>query len=311
MQNDWVEILLKVNVKDVDLASDIATMTVPYGFYIEDYSDLEQGAREIAHIDLIDEELLKKDREHAVIHIYIEPDENPNEAIDFLKIRLDAANVEYSIDTDNISEDDWANSWKKYFKPIEIGERLLVLPEWEPAPDTDRAILKLDPGAAFGTGTHATTKLCLQILDKSVKGGETVLDIGCGSGILSIAAMLLGAKNATGVDIDALAVKTAKQNAVMNGFDEPQFTAVQGDLADKISGKFDICVANIVADVIIRLCNNVADFMNDGALFITSGIIDSRADEVYSALCGAGFEVQERFESAGWVAFIAKTAVKN
>lgn len=306
MQKDWVEILLKISVADVDSASDIATMTVPYGFYIEDYSDLEQGAREIAHIDLIDEDLLQKDREHAVIHIYIEPTENPNEAVDFLKARLDAEKIVYSLDTENISEDDWANNWKQYFKPTEIGERLLILPEWESAPETERAILKLDPGAAFGTGTHATTKLCLQVLDKVVQGGETVLDIGCGSGILSIASLLLGAKSAVGVDIDSLAVKTAKQNAEKNDYYEPQFTAVQGDLAEKISGKYDICVANIVADVIIRLCENVVDYMNDGALFITSGIIDTRADEVYAALINAGFEVTERFESGGWVAFTAK-----
>lgn len=306
MQKDWVEILLKVSVADVDSASDIATMTVPYGFYIEDYSDLEQGSREIAHIDLIDEDLLQKDREHAVIHIYIEPTENPNEAVDFLKARLDAEKIGYSLDTENISEDDWANNWKQYFKPTEIGERLLILPEWESAPETERAILKLDPGAAFGTGTHATTKLCLQVLDKVVQGGETVLDIGCGSGILSIASLLLGAKSAVGVDIDSLAVKTAKQNAEKNDYYEPQFTAVQGDLAEEISGKYDICVANIVADVIIRLCENVADYMNDGALFITSGIIDTRADEVYAALINAGFEVTERFESGGWVAFTAK-----
>ena len=306
LQKDWVEILLTVGVNDVDMASDIATMTVPYGFYIEDYSDLEQGAREIAHIDLIDEDLLKKDREHAVIHIYIEPTENPNEAADFLKARLDAENIAYSLNTESISEDDWANNWKKYFKPTEIGEKLLILPEWEPVPNTGRAILKLDPGAAFGTGTHATTKLCLQVLDKVVRGGETVLDIGCGSGILSIASLLLGAKSAVGVDIDSLAVKTARQNAEKNDFCEPQFTAVQGDLAEKISGKFDICVANIVADVIIRLCDNVANYMNEGALFITSGIIDSRADEVYSALVNAGFDVAERFDSGGWVAFTAQ-----
>lgn len=306
LQKDWVEILLKIGVADVDSASDIATMTVPYGFYIEDYSDLEQGAREIAHIDLIDEDLLQKDREHAVIHIYIEPTENPNEAVDFLKARLDSENIGYTLSTENISEDDWANNWKQYFKPTEIGERLLILPEWERRPDTDRSILKLDPGAAFGTGTHATTKLCLQVLDKVMAGGETVLDIGCGSGILSIASLLLGAKSAVGVDIDSLAVKTARQNAEMNGYTEPQFTAVQGDLAEKISGKFDICVANIVADVIIRLCENVKDYMNDGALFITSGIIDSRADEVYAALVNAGFTVTERFDSGGWVAFTAK-----
>lgn len=303
---DWTEIILKIGVDDIDTASDIATMTVPYGFYIEDYSDLEQGAREIAHIDLIDEDLLKKDRDTAQIHIYIEPTENPNEAVDYLKTRLDDENIGYEILLDEISEEDWANNWKKYFKPSEVGEHLLILPEWEDVPSTSRKILKIDPGAAFGTGTHSTTKLCLTVLDDVVKGGETVLDIGTGSGILSIASLLLGAKSAVGVDIDSLAVKTARENAEKNGFVEPTFTAIEGDLAQKVSGKFDICVANIVADVIIRLCDSVKNFMNDGGLFITSGIIDTRADEVYETLVSHGFEVTKRFDDGGWVAFVAK-----
>lgn len=307
MQNtEWTEIILKIGVDDVETASDIATMTVPYGFYVEDYSDLEQGAREIAHIDLIDEDLLKKDRNTALIHIYIEPTENPNEAVDYLKTRLDDENIGYEIVLDEISEEDWANNWKKYFKSSEIGNKLLILPEWEPVPQTDRKILKIDPGAAFGTGTHSTTKLCLTVLDDVVKGGETVLDIGTGSGILSIASLLLGAKSAVGVDIDSLAVKTARENAAKNGFYEPTFTAIEGDLAEKVSGKFDICVANIVADVIIRLCDSVKNFMNDGGLFITSGIIDTRADEVYEALVSHGFKVEKRFDDGGWTAYVAR-----
>ncbi len=306
VNNEWTEIKVKIDVADIDTASNIATMTVPYGFYIEDYSDLEQGAREIAHIDLIDEELVKKDRQHAIIHIYIEPTENPIEACDYLKNRLQAENINFELMTDSISEEDWANNWKKYFKPTEIGEKLLILPEWEPVPETERAILKIDPGAAFGTGTHATTKLCLSALESVVKNGDTVLDIGCGSGILSIAALLLGAKSAVGVDIDSLAVKTARENAAKNNLYEPEFTAIEGDLAEKISGKYDICVANIVADVIIRLCENITDYVHDGSYFVTSGIIDTRADEVYEAMVGAGFTIEKRFDEGGWVAFVSK-----
>lgn len=306
INNEWTEIKVKIDVADIDTASNIATMTVPYGFYIEDYSDLEQGAREIAHIDLIDEELVKKDRQHAIIHIYIEPTENPIEACDYLKTRLQAENINFELMTDSISEEDWANNWKKYFKPTEIGEKLLILPEWEPVPETERAILKIDPGAAFGTGTHATTKLCLSALESVVKDGDTVLDIGCGSGILSIAALLLGAKSAVGVDIDSLAVKTARENAVKNNLYEPEFTAIEGDLAEKISGKYDICVANIVADVIIRLCENITDYVHDGSYFVTSGIIDTRADEVYEAMVGAGFTIEKRFDEGGWVAFVSR-----
>ena len=305
VNSDWTEIKIIIDVKDVDVASDIAVMTVPYGFYVEDYSDLEQGAREIAHIDLIDEELIKKDRDTAIIHIYIEPTENPMEAADYLKSRLSAENIKYELILGSVNEEDWANNWKKYFKPTEIGDKLLILPLWEDKPNTDRAILSIDPGAAFGSGTHSTTKLCLCAIEDTVENGNTVLDIGCGSGILSIAALLLGAKSAVGVDIDSLAVKTAGENAKQNGFNEPEFIAIEGDLAEKVEGKFDLCVANIVADVIIRLCDSVKNYMNDGAKFITSGIIDSRADEVYEALVSAGFTIDKRFDDAGWVAFVS------
>lgn len=305
VNGEWTEIKVNIDASDVETASAIASMTVPYGFYIEDYSDLIEGAREIAHIDLIDEELLEKDRSRAVIHIYIEPTENPAEAVEFLRARLAGEHIAHEIVLDSISEDDWANNWKKYFKPTLIGERLLILPEWESAPDTDRTILRMDPGAAFGTGTHATTKLCLTALESCVKSGDSVLDIGTGSGILSIASLLLGADSAVGVDIDSLAVKTARQNAEKNGFYEPQFTAVEGDLAEKISGKFDICVANIVADVIIRLCDDIQKYMNPDAYFIMSGIIDTRADDVLDKLREVGLRVLRRFDEGGWVALVA------
>ena len=306
VNSDWTEIKIIIDVKDVDVASDIAVMTVPYGFYVEDYSDLEQGAREIAHIDLIDEELIKKDRDTAIIHIYIEPTENPMEAADYLKSRLSAENIKYELILDSVNEEDWANNWKKYFKPTEIGKKLLILPEWETAPVTDRKILKIDPGAAFGTGTHPTTKLCLSVIQDAIVGGETVLDIGTGSGILSIASLLLGAKSCFGVDIDPLAVKTAKENGAKNDFYEPEYTMVAGDLADKVSGRYDICIANIVADVIIRLCDNITDYIKPNGLFITSGIIDTRAQEVRETIEKTGFDIVEVYEEKGWVCMISK-----
>ncbi len=303
---NWTEILITIPVGLVDLASDICTMVVPYGFYIEDYSELEKDALEIAHIDLIDEELVAKQRENAIIHIYINPENNPKEAIDYLEYRFAAEGIEYEIDTAGISEEDWANNWKKYFKPTEIGEKLLILPEWETAPKTDRKILKIDPGAAFGTGTHPTTKLCLSVIQDAILGGEEVLDIGTGSGILSIASLLLGAKSCFGVDIDPLAVKTAKENGAKNDFYEPEYTMVAGDLADKVSGKYDICIANIVADVIIRLCDNITEYIKPNGLFITSGIIDTRAQEVREKIQKTGFDIVEIYEEKGWVCMISK-----
>ncbi|MBR0122008.1 MAG: 50S ribosomal protein L11 methyltransferase [Clostridia bacterium] len=302
--SDWTEIKITVPVEEAQTAGDIANMAVPYGIYIEDYSTLEQEALEIAHIDLIDDELLAKDRSKAVIHIYISPEENPAEAVAFLEERYTAENVDFYIEEKACKNSEWENNWKKYFKPMPMGEKLLIRPVWEDEFDAQgRTVLHLEPGLAFGSGTHDTTRLCLEALEKYAGSGKTVLDVGCGSGILSIAAMLLGCESAQGVDIDALAVKTAAENAVGNGFNEPQVKYVQGNLTDKINGKFDIILANIVADIVIRLCDDVKKYMNPGTVFITSGIILPREDEVLAAFERCGLTVTERRESGGWLCF--------
>ena len=301
----YTEVKVIVNTEDTERASAIAVMTVPYGIYIEDYSQLEAEAWEIAHIDLIDEDLLKKNRNESIIHIYIEEGNNPAEAVSFISDRLNAEKIHFTLETDGVSSDDWADKWKAFFKPQPIGERLFVRPIWVDEYDSgDRAVLNIEPGAAFGTGTHETTRLCLETLDKIIKDGDTVLDIGCGSGILAISAMLLGAKEGFGVDIDPLAVKIAAENGKMNNFTEPQLQFVCGDLADKVTKKYDVVVANIVADIIILFSTQVRAFMKPGAKFIASGIIDSRADEVVFALQNAGLNVKERIEENGWVCLI-------
>ena len=304
---DWTEIKITVDADNVDRAGDIAQMVVPYGIYIEDYRTLEQEAWEIARIDLIDEDLLAKDRSKGIVHIYISPEENPNEAVSFLTERLAAEGIAHEIDENVCKNADWENNWKKYFKPMPVGERLLIRPIWEQEYDAgDRAVLHLEPGLAFGSGTHDTTRLCLESLEKYANEGKSILDVGCGSGILSIAGLLLGADSAVGVDIDALAVKTARENGKTNGFDEPKFTALQGSLTDKVTGKFDIIVANIVADIIIVLCRDVKRYLNDGGVFITSGIIEPREQDVLAAFAENGIEVVERHESGGWLCFEAR-----
>ncbi len=305
--SEWTEVRITIDAENVDKAGDIASMVVPYGIYIEDYTDLEQQAWEIAHIDLIDEELLKKDRSKAIVHIYISPEESPAEAVAFLSERYSAEGIKNEIDLIACRNEDWENNWKQYFHPMPVGEKLLIQPLWRDQVESgDRKVLKIEPGLAFGTGSHDTTRLCLETLEKHVSEGKTVLDIGCGSGILSIASLLLGAENAIGVDIDPLAVKTAKENGELNGFSEPKFTVHEGDLVDKVSGTYDIVVANIVADVIMLFCQNVGEFMNEDSVFITSGIIDTREDDVLSSFKKYGFEVQERYEQNGWLCFVVK-----
>ena len=303
---DWAEIKIKVPTAFTDEASAIANMAVPYGIYIEDYSDLEKGAEEIAHINLIDEELLASDRKHSVIHLYISKENNVKESTEYLTERLAACNIPFILEEDNISEKEWENNWKQFFKTTEIGKRLCIRPCWETYENKEgRKVLSIDPGAAFGTGTHATTSMCLEALDELVENGITVLDIGSGSGILSIASVLLGAKNAVGVDIDPVAVKVAKENAAINKV-EDKATYLVGNLSEQISDKFDIVVANIVADAIILLSGDVPALLKDNGLFLCSGIIDIRADEVENALNKYGFKIVKTFEKSGWVAFLAQ-----
>ena len=302
---DWTEICVEVPAADIDSAAAIANMTVPYGIYIEDYSDLEREVLEIARIDLIDEELLKADRDKAKIHIYIDPEDNIDEAVSFLKERLNAADIDYTIDLSNVREDDWLNNWRKYFKPMPVGERLLINPSWYTDTDPEgRAVLNIDPGLAFGTGKHETTRLCMEALERYVNKGSKVLDVGCGSGILGIAAVLLGADSAFGVDIDETAVRTANENARINGVGD-SFTAIAGDLVDKVTEKYDIVVANIVADAIIALSASVPRFMTDDAVYIVSGIIDARADDVKNAVKDS-FDIVEENTLGGWYCFVLR-----
>lgn len=302
---DWLELSVKVGINDLETASDIANMTVPYGIYIEDYSDLEDGAREIAHIDLIDEELVKKDRSTATVHIYFANDDNLVEAAAYLTEQLSAANIKYEICRDTVSEKAWAENWKQFFKCTEIGERLVICPSWEKYDSKmGKSVLMIDPGAAFGTGTHATTRMCLSALQDHVNGGETVLDIGCGSGIIGIAAALLGAESVVGVDIDETAVKVSNENAEINKVSE-KCRFLKGDLVDKVSGKYNVVCANIVADAIISLSAVVGDYMAENGVFICSGIIDIRRDEVFSALKNNGFKNIKRIDIDNWSAFTA------
>ncbi len=304
---EWTEVKINVNTKDVDKAGDIAQMVVPYGIYIEDYSDLEEAAWEIAHIDLIDEDLLQKDRSKAVVHIYISPEESPAEAVAFLSERYNAEGIAHEIDLSICRNQDWENNWKAYFKPLPVGDKLLIRPIWEDEYDADgRIVLDIEPGLAFGNGGHDTTRLCLETLEKHITPDVELLDIGCGSGILGIAGLLLGAKSATGVDIDALAVKTAKENGTINGFEEPKFTVFEGNLTDKVTGKYDVVVANIVADIIVMFTENVGKFLKEDGIYITSGIIDTREQDVLDAFEKYGFEVVGRHESCGWLCFETK-----
>lgn len=303
---EWTDIQITVPARFADTAEAVATMVSNGGIYIEDYRDLEQQAWEIAHVDLIEQELLDKPRDIVKVHMYLAPDENPAEILPLFRERLDNSGIEYTLETSGVEQEDWQNAWKKYYHAMEIGSRLAIVPGWEQY-KTDRTVITMDPGMAFGTGTHETTSLCLETLDSLVKGGERVLDIGTGSGILAIAALKLGAAVAEGVDIDPMCVRTAGENARRNGVQD-RFTVLVGDLSDKASGQYNIITANIVAAAILSLAPHVPALMAPGARFIASGIIDTRKDEVLTGLRAAGLEPVEVKQKRGWACIICKTA---
>lgn len=218
------------------------------------------------------------------------------------------------IHIDNMKEEDWANNWKKYFHPLEVGEKILIKPEWEELKDnTDRIVFNINPGMSFGTGGHYTTQLCIETLEKYIKPGVKVLDLGCGSGILSIISLLLGADSAFAVDIDPNAVDIAYQNAGMNDVDISKYTVKAGDiitnteLQNEIAkNEYDVVVANIVADVIIALAPKAREYMKKGGVFITSGIIEDRVDDVKAALEKCGFEINSIKQRKDWVSIVCK-----
>lgn len=303
---EWTDIRITVPQQYAETAEAIATMVSNGGIYIEDYSDLEQQAWEIAHVDLIEQELLDKPRDIVIVHMYLAPDENPAEVLPLFRERLDAAGVPYTLDTAGVQQEDWQNAWKKYYHAMDIGSRLAIVPGWE-SYDTDRIRITMDPGLAFGTGTHETTALCLELLDSLVQGGERVLDVGTGSGILAIAALKLGAREADGVDIDPMCVRTAGENAERNGVDG-RFRVLVGDLSDKAEGVYDIITANIVAAAILSLAPAVPALMAPGAKFICSGIIDERKGEVLAGLQASGLCPVEIKEKRGWVCILCEKA---
>ncbi len=313
MDKKWTEIKLKIATAYLETASAVAQMTVPYGIYIEDYSDLMEQAPQIAHVDLIDEDLMRRDRANAIIHLYISPEENPAEAASFITERLTAEGIPFELQTEEVRQEDWASSWRQYYHPVKVGRRVVVSPTWEPYdPQPGEVVVRLDPGMAFGTGTHHTTQLCIRLLDEVVQQGCTLLDMGTGSGILSLVALSLGAKSAVGVDIDPHAVQVATENLRSQGWDSSCFAALSLDLVnDKKAvrrigeNSYDVVAANIVADAIIALAPAIHTHLRVGGALVASGIIEPRRDEAAAALQETGLVVERIEEQGGWVAILA------
>lgn len=301
----YYEITLNVPSDLTDLrCSELEDLGIS-GFIIEDEEDFHSFlTNNRQYWDYVDEELEAKYAGISRIKFYLTADSNGDLLLKpILKLYPDCI-------VSTVQDSDWENNWREFYKPIEIGRKLVVVPEWEKIPENGRLPLILDPGLIFGTGSHATTKMCLRALEDVSAPGKKVLDLGCGSGILGIGALVLGCDSCTGADIDPKAPDVAASNAALNGIGNDRFKVFAGDvLSDKslnamLGSGYHIVLANIVADVIIALAPNVRKFMASDAVFICSGIIDGRESEVLHALKDAGFIVQNHLHEEEWNAFI-------
>lgn len=321
---EWIEVFVATSQMGLDPVEGVLYQCGLNGLMIHDEADfaefLENPNREW---DYVADELVEEKQEQTTgITFFLRDNLYGREQLSQIKSalqsvketekELDLGSLEVTMK--NVAEEDWANNWKKYFKPFPVGDKIMIKPSWEELPaQTDKIILKIDPGHIFGTGTHETTQLCMELIEKYVKKDDMVLDIGCGSGILSIASLLLDAKEADAVDIDPNAIQIAYENSDRNDIDRNRYHVKAGNiLEDKelqasYSGKkYDLVAANIVADVIIALTKQVPDYIKDGGIFLCSGIITERKEDVLEALKAANFAVLDIKEKTSWVAIATR-----
>ena len=315
---EWTEVNIYTASEGIELLCAKLMDIGIKGFVIQDAGDFNEFLEtKDGKWDYIDEDLMGLSDCETRITVYLPS--NSQGADMLLSIRAMLAELKET-DTDgiygrleaelsSIREEDWANNWKQYFKPVKIGEKLVIKPSWEEYEnDGSRIILEIDPASSFGTGQHHTTRLCLELLEKSLNSGDRILDMGCGSGILSIGAMLLGAESAVAVDIEQNAAETAMENAVKNNISPEKYETFYGNiltdekLADRIDAKYDVIAANIVADVLIAMKNHFVRYIKKGGILIVSGIIEERMHEVIGALEGVGFSNPEINVKEGWAA---------
>lgn len=320
---DWIQLSISTTTEGIEPVCAALMAAGVTGMEIDDAADFHNFLENNRDKwDYVDEDLLAAHEKGTFVRFYVTDnacgaDMRAQVAEELSKLSALDTEKEYgslTVTAAGMKEEDWAENWKQYFKPLNVGDKILILPEWETLDTpTDRTVFTVNPGMSFGTGSHHTTQLCIMAMEKYLNEGMTVLDLGCGSGILSIIALLLGAKNATAVDIDPNAVEIAVQNAARNKIDLNTYRTFAGNiltddaLYSSISDKqYDIVLANIVADVIIGMKPIVPNLLKDGAVFITSGIIDERKDDVKAAYKTAGLTFIGECEQGGWVSLIYK-----
>ncbi len=307
----WFEVRVKTTEEAYDAVSEMLMSIGAGGVAIEDPNDIKREISKPNSLDYADQEFMDSLGEDVIIKAYFSEEKNLNELESLIKEKLifisEFLNTgEGYTGYSEVDDEDWATSWKKYYKPLHITESVVIKPSWENYEKTENEIvIELDPGMAFGTGTHETTKMCAELIQRYVKSGDTALDIGCGTGILSIIASKLGAKEITAVDIDDVAIKITKENCRMNGAGDT-VTAFTGILNDVKPVKHDIVFANIIANVIIDIAKSMNSYLKPGGYFITSGIIRERKQEVIEAYQGQGYSIETIIEMGEWVAISFK-----
>ena len=306
---EWTQIKVTCKREDLDTVCAVMCM-LDNGLMIEDYSDIEENLMQV-YGELIDDSILSADKSVAAVSIFV-PEEKPyTDYIAYLKDRFSVLGVECRISLEGFNEEDWANAWRAYYKPVHIGKSLVVVPAWQEYDAKEGEVtIKMDPGMAFGTGTHETTRLCAAMVEKHMVKGDRVLDIGTGSGILSMFAIKLGAESANAYDIDPVAVRVAIENAKDNGVDN--FECGVSDLlasVDLSKGPYDFAMANIVADILIRMSENISDYLKIGAKIVCSGIIEGRYDDVVAAMTNKNFKLVDEDSENDWKVLVFQKKV--
>ena len=302
----WTQIRVTCKTEHIDDVAAVLTV-LDTGVMIEDYSDVLTSLRTV-YGELIDEKILNADKTIASASIYASDKKTADDYVDFISSRLASLGIKADIATAELDEEDWSTAWRKFYIPTKIGKHIVIVPSWEKYEKQDGdIIIDMDPGMAFGTGTHETTRLCATLLEENVKPGDYMLDVGAGSGILAICASKLGAEYCAACDIDPVAVKTEKENAERNNCEIDCFVSdLLSSVKIKDGRKYDIVTANIVADIIIRMSPDIGGYIKDGGLLVVSGIIDERETEVRSALENSGFECVRFLHDKGWCAILCR-----
>ena len=311
---EWIEMTVHTTTMGADLISELLMDCGVAGTQIADRYDVLSSEKRDGMWDMIDESVLRNMSEDVLVKAFFQADGSQREKVHLARERIAALSGQdlgfdpgsLRIDMEDVQDEDWQDNWKQWYKPMRIGKRIVIRPSWERyEAKPDDLVIEIDPGMAFGTGSHETTSMCIRMLEKAITPGCSCIDVGCGSGILALAAAKLGAADCTAIDLDADAVRVAAENVEKNHLQD-KIRTVHGDLLEQVDGRADVIVANIIADVICYLCRPVRQRLKENGVFIASGIIREKEPDVLNALALAGYQIADRLAEGEWVCLAAR-----